>query len=119
MLRADRTQAAMAELLAMPLRSYQRLENAEAFPQESTLEQITSKLGVPEESLFQDQSAPALPRPADSRAIILGRVVAILAALDDDKLRAALGFLTGLQKVSASDSAPIAPLNELGNKKRQ
>jgi transcriptional regulator with XRE-family HTH domain len=75
MLRSDRTQAAMAELLGMPLRSYQRLESAEAFPQEATLEQITSKLGVTEESLFQDQSAAPLPDPALSRTTLIGEIV--------------------------------------------
>lgn len=83
MVRGDRTQAEMAEALGMPLRTYQRLEGAERFPQEATLEQITAKLGVSEESLFR------IPKSKESP--LLAEIIAILPALDQPQLESLLG----------------------------
>lgn len=89
LLRGDRTQAELAEVLGLPLRSYQRIESGVAFPQESTLKQITTKLGVSESALFQDQTAPAL----QTRSSLLGEIVTLLAICDEDQLRATLARL--------------------------
>lgn len=52
-LRADRTQAEMAEFLGLPLRSYQALEYG-SVPRPETRRIIAEKLGITETQLFLD-----------------------------------------------------------------
>jgi transcriptional regulator with XRE-family HTH domain len=66
-LRAHRTQAEMAELLKLPLRTYQRLEAAERFPREGTIKRITAKCGASEVDLFQ---APGFRPPQTPEALL-------------------------------------------------
>lgn len=87
--RGTRTQHAMAEALEMPLRTYQRLEGAERFPQEATLEQITAKLGVSEESLFYIAGSKAPPTRSD----LLGDLILEIVGLDETELSTLLDYV--------------------------
>lgn len=74
--RAGRTQAQIAELAGIPLRSYQRAEYGD-IPQEDNLKAIARAFGVTPTRLFLD---PALIAPSMETALgMVGSMVALLS----------------------------------------
>lgn len=102
MIRGDRTQAEMAELIGLPLGSYQRLDAGDVFPRPDTLAQLAAKLGVSEASLVQLPDEPKPLSPADSRLALFGSLVSRLAALNETQLRALEPFIDNAIGISAA-----------------
>lgn len=91
-LRGTRTQAEVAEMAGIPLRSYQNVEINGAIPQGPNLTAIAKALGVPETRLFLDDSlidrGPGIPRD----------LLARLAEATDDEIEALRRVLSDITK---------------------
>jgi len=81
-LRGKATQAAFAEKIGVPLRTYQHFESGGIVPQGATRQALAQKIGVGETALFLD---PDLVEPTPGELIEYLR-----RALDDDITRATI-----------------------------
>lgn len=68
-LRGDSTQSEMADILGIPLRTYNALENGQ-IPRPETRKIIAQKLGITETELFLDPDLMRPPTPADALEVL-------------------------------------------------
>lgn len=80
-IRGDRTQAAFAEIVDIPVRTYQKME-AGKIPYSRNLKKLTKSLKIPEGQLFLDQEL----LPKTGREHLLISLFQIAFQLDDDTL---------------------------------
>ena len=94
-LRGERTQAVIAEIAGIPLRSYQNAEINGAIPQGPNLAAIAKAFGVPETHLFVD-SVEFVP-VGTSVPFLKMRAIELIAAFDEpEPLEGAITFLEGM-----------------------